>query len=526
MLLAVWIGFCGGALASDGEVAMDAARSLVGLGERAAGSPGASAAQGWAAGRLEAMGYEVRRSEAGYEGWVVGCRPGESGPTALALAHTDAVHPDCPGAVDNAGSVGVALAAAARLRHAPTALGICFAFPDGEEHGLLGARALAGSWQATWPERPLALAVAMEFMGNGALVAANMDPTWGRAGMRWVMAHADADVPFAYRVVARAAPHATARSDHAPFAASGVPSVFLVGRDEDGIYWPYHTDQDDLSRLDSAALGASVDALSSLLSAPPPPAGGDASLPFPGTRLLIPGGLIQALTLAGLLLGFAGPLGRRDGPEGRLRGAVATAGIALLGLGLTLLATAAGAVAWAIGAHGRADHGALAEPLTLAWAGAVAAVALLTCGRFERPARPLGAGALAAALTAAPLLWIDVTLGFAFSAGALGLGLAQRRRWLWPLGLGLAAPLPIYLSTPDLWRELVFQFLLPEGGMWWMPGRALFWWPLLTAGLALPARARRLWPLAALAALAGIAWATATEPWAAPYFQREMLWPG
>ena len=28
-----------------------------------------------------------------------------------------------------------------------------------------------------------------------------------------------------------------------------------------------------------------------------------------------------------------------------------------------------------------------------------------------------------------------------------------------------------------------------------------------------------------VAALAGIAWAAMTEPWAAPYFQREMLWP-
>jgi len=533
MLLMLWSGL---ALGADGAAALEAAAALVAIEDRVAGLGGGAAAQDRVAERLAGMGYEVTRYPARYDSWLVGCWPGRTGPTALVLAHTDAVHPSCPGAVDNAGSVGVALAAAERLAGVgDTPLNVCFAFPDGEEVGLLGAKSLAKLWGARFPDRPLALAVAMEFMGNGELVAANMDRTWGADGVRWVLENGDADLPYAYRVVARVVPSATARSDHAPFAAQGVPSVFLVGRDEDGVYWPYHTARDTLDQLDRAALGRAVDGLVGLVSASPPPTGGDASLPLPGTRWMLPEWLIHAATAAGLLLGFAAPLdgsaraGTQSTAVGAAAGAVVeTGGAAVVGLLLSALATGAGAGAWLLGALGRPEHGALAAPLTLAWAGAAAAVVLLACGRLGP--RAVGAGALAAAALAAPALLVDVTLSFSLAVGALGLGILQRARGLGPIalfvGLTLALPLPIYLSLPDMWRELVFQFILPEGGLWWMPARGLLWWPLITAALALPPRARRLWPVAAAIAIAGIAWALATDPWAAPYFQREMLWPG
>ncbi len=59
-----------------------------------------------------------------------------------------------------------------------------------------------------------------------------------------------------------------------------------------------------------------------------------------------------------------------------------------------------------------------------------------------------------------------------------------------------------------------------------MPARALAWWPLACAALALPPAARRLRWLGAGLAVAGVAWAWSIDPWSGGYFQREMLWPG
>ncbi len=519
---------------------LELAAELAGIpGGRAAGSAGGDAAQQRVALALEQAGYrpEIVTPAPG-EGYVLACQRGgeplapalalASGEATLVLAHTDAVHPLVPGAVDNAGTVAAAAEVAGRLARDPPAHPVCFGFPDGEELGLLGARRLAGEG-AGW-----GLVIAGEFMGQGQLVAAAQGLAWGAARLRWLSGLGVAEVPYAYRVVARALPWATARSDHAPFQAQGDPALFLVGRDEDGVYWPYHTARDLPGALSPAALEAATDALerAARAGAPPAEAPGDPAVVVPWLGWVLPGHAVSGLTLLGCLLGGLSLVRGGRAAPGRPRQTALLQGVKGLLLGLAAALTAAlgpGWLAWAIAARGRAGEGALAEPLTLAWYGGALAGLAAFCGLAPQGLR---AAAAAAALTTGLAWSAEVTLALPFALGAAGLWLARlgherngAARAAWPAIL-LALPAPIYLSSPDLWRELVFHGLLPAAPGWWMPARALAWWPLACAALALPPAARRLRWLGAGLAVAGVAWAWAIDPWSGGYFQREMLWPG
>ena len=92
-------------------------RHLVDIGPRNAGSPGGYAAQAYVLSELQDAGWEatMRVGPTPGSGFVAACQPGE-GPSFWVLAHTDSVSPDCPGAIDNAGSVAVALEVARKGR--------------------------------------------------------------------------------------------------------------------------------------------------------------------------------------------------------------------------------------------------------------------------------------------------------------------------------------------------------------------------------------------------------------------------
>jgi hypothetical protein len=447
-------------------------------------------------GKLAEAGYPSRvlRAPPG-AGVVVGCQPGE-GPAVWILAHTDSVHEEVPGAVDNAAAVGVALEVARRIRREALPMRVCFGFPDGEELGFYGSRVLAGHL-----EDPPALVIALELLGQGELTVTGLGPNWGSGGLRWLMAHVEVEIPYAYRVFSRILPQRE-RSDHAPFAAQGVPAFLLLGRGESGVYWPYHTASDSRERVEPEALYSAVDALISWLKAGPPEPGRDAAVVVPHTRVVLNGVLVWALVVTGILTGFLVGLRRwRD---------------ALVGLGWSLLATGGGWALLEVAAYGRPVHAALAEASHTTWMVGAGCILALS------PQRPHGiaGGALVASWLSLGLLAFSPLLSLPFAVTALALAFGSRA---WPF-LILALPVPLYLSSGEVWRELVFHHLLPEGAGWWMPIRVLAWWPIVCAALSIRPITGMGWRLLLLGVVLVTALGFARmDPWAPPFPERQEL---
>ncbi len=477
-----------------GDTVLDAARALVSQGPRVAGTEGGRAAQAWVAEELREAGYEpaVLASESG-RGAVLACQGAPDG-AAWVVAHTDAVHADCPGAVDNAGAVAVALSLARDLREERLPSPLCFAFPDGEERGLWGSASLAERFQPAW-------VVSLELVGQGQPTAMGLGPGWGTAGLRWLAEEGDLAIPWAYRVHSRLLP-GQERSDHAPFARNGVPALLVLGRPRSGIYWPYHTARDTLERLDPEALAAAESSVEGLLRSGRPTDREDAALQLPYTRWTLPGPLVWLVLATGSLLGLS-----------RARGAHRGLGWGLAAAGA---ATLAGGAAWWLALHGRPGEGALAGPGLLAWAAtAVAACAWL-------PVRPgaVRGGAVGLGLATGVLAWLDPLLALPFGLAAGGLAWMDRQ----PLAALLTLPLPLYLTCPSSWRELVFHGVIPASPLVWLPVLALLWWAPVCAWLGTRWRPRRPW-LAGLVAGVVIAWAAVAPTWTETWFTRSELLP-
>jgi len=475
-----------------GAGALEDARALVELGPRTAATPGGDQAQAWVAERLLETGLAPQRLRgAGGAGAVLGCT-GPSDGAGWLLAHTDVVHPACPGAVDNAAAVGVALAVAARLVADPPAEPVCVVFPDGEELGLRGARTLARRSEPAW-------VLALELLGQGELTAMGLGPDWGTPGLRWA-SDAGLAIPWAYRVYARLFP-GQERSDHGPFASRGVPGLLVLGRSDAGIYWPYHTPQDGLHQLEPARLDQAVDTAEGLLRQGPPPRVPGPAVQVPGTGWVLPGWAVLGLCLLGIGSGAA--VGWRG------------LGAALRGLGWSTLAAAVGGACWMAGVHGRVADAALATPGLLAWAaGAAAALGWAA----HRPTAGRGGALLAAGLAAAALS-VDAVLALPLGIAAGALALSTR----WPPAALLALPLPLYLTSPATWRELVFHGVVPGSPLPWLPVLALVWAPVICAWQALGRRPPR--GLAVGLALALTGWAALAPAHTDLWPVREALWP-
>ncbi len=478
---------------------MQDAQELVRLGPRVAGTEGGDRAQAWVLGELAEAGYPARRlGGPPGAGVVVGCQPGD-GPAFWVLAHTDVVHQNSPGAVDNAAAVGVALEVARQVRREGLPVRACFGFPDGEELGLYGSRVL----QARLDHAP-AMVVALDLLGQGELTAMGLGRDWGERRLRWLLGAARVQVPYAYRTFSRIFP-GRERSDHAPFAAAGVPALLLLGRGEAGVYWSYHTEHDGLDRLEPDAVSAATAALVSLLrSGPPPVAEGGVAVVVPGTDKVL--GDLWVWVLVAMGVGGGIVTGLRWWRE------------ALLGFGWCLLATLGGWVAWEVAAWGRPAHGSLAEPLTsLWWVGALGVL-----GFAPHRERGIAGGALASAWLALGFLALDATLALPWAVVALALAMGSRA---WPLMI-LALPIPLYVAGSDLWRELVFHQVIPEGGAWWMPVRALVLWPLCCVALSVRRAPPLFWAIGLGLALLGLGYRVALlEPFEPPFAPRHALVP-
>ena len=499
------------ALASLGTSVVDLSAEMIeAAGPRATGSEGAVEAQRWVARELDARGWSpsVLAGGSAYP-TVYACRRGERRAVVLFLAHTDAVHPEVPGANDNAAAVAVLLKAIEKLPRRPTRT-VCVAFPDAEEVGLLGSEVFARFTEKLGLGGRIDQVMALDLVGQGRLTHNGLGPAWGTAQLRWMMRHAPAEVPWVYRGVSWAWPHME-RSDHRPFTERGVASSHLMARGPSGVYWAYHSREDTLDQLEPATLAQAVRLVRKVAKAPPlPKRGPDPAVVLPSGTVM-PGRVVEGVTAVGLLALLA-PLGADRSISWPLLHVVVGALAFGTALGLALA--------------GRGLDQALAEPALLAaWCAWAAVWVGWPWPGSARSGRVLcGATALVAA---GVWWWMGPILALPLAISALAGVLVGRvpsgllaLPALWPAG---------YFVRPDAVRELAFHGLLPASPWVWTLVHLFLTLPLvaLVQGRALGRGRRRQGLAAALAAasVAAILWAWMSPEAAAPYLRPEVLWP-
>lgn len=251
----------------DAANALAHATHLAGtIGERAAGTPGEAAAGEWIAGQFAALGLTVERQSfpllrfaVPFTGTnVIAEKAGLPGYGTLYVgAHYDTVYPQPgserhgPGANDNASGTSVLLEAArvvAAESFSPTVKFIAF---SGEEDGLVGSYYFVA-------RLPLADRLAADGMLNLDCV--------GIGDTLQLLVTRSEHLPFAASLGVTAdevtiSPGAS--SDHAPFAAAGIPAAFFY-MEPDGTTPcgpDYHKVTDTPDKLEQHALARTGDGL-------------------------------------------------------------------------------------------------------------------------------------------------------------------------------------------------------------------------------------------------------------------------
>lgn len=450
------------------------------------GTPAHAAVRDYLLRRCRALGLSATVQDttlvvAGGPGALAGARvqnvvarlPGRTpgGPAVLVLAHYDS-QPHTPGASDDGAGVAAALETLRALRAGPPlAHDVRWVFTDGEEAGLLGARAYAADTARL--RREVGVVLNFDTRGNaGPCLLFEVS-----SGNTWVLnefakaAPAPLGSSLAYEIY-RYLPNGT---DFTAFRAAGLPGLNFAFF---GGYAYYHSPADTPERLDLAALQHQGDymlplvrhfASISLAHAPT----SDSTFFNPlGTWLVRYGaGWNWVLNLAGglLLLAATGQARRR----GRLRLAGLLGG-ALAWAGGTALVLAAGwylarAVAAAYPQYAAFNDHAFYNVgwYHLALEALGAAVFAAYYGALRRWLRPdsLTGGVLLvlAALQAflqAKAPTVGFLLGFPIACGALG--------WLWQ---AVTTPPPV--SGPRGRREVYSLPLGPVGTLLAMPAVAL-----------------------------------------------------
>jgi len=237
-------------------------------------SPESEEAQAYLTGYLDELTEPLPGAPDGGYAW-----PFEAGTNLLGLirggdradeylvlgAHYDGIGTDCPsddpadticnGAADNAAGVAAVLEVARALAEAGPERSIVVALWDAEEDGLLGA-----TDYVTDPPVPLEDTIAYL---NWDIQGANLSPSLTdltvmvgaeTGGPHLQAAAAEAAGASGLRTLALSLLFGQGRSDHAPFAAAGVPVVFFTDSNNSC----YHTAQDDLAALDVDKLGQQI----------------------------------------------------------------------------------------------------------------------------------------------------------------------------------------------------------------------------------------------------------------------------
>lgn len=169
----------------------------------------------------------------------------------------------CNGAADNAAGVAVAVETARAVAATEPRRSVVVALWDAEEDGLLGSRAFVAD-----PPLPLDQVVAYV---NLDLLGASLLPALERhtlvigaetGGPAFRDAAADAVGEAGLVPVTLSVAFGQGRSDHAPFAAAGVPVVFF----SDSTNGCYHTVDDEIDRIDVDKLDRELAAVTDVVA--------------------------------------------------------------------------------------------------------------------------------------------------------------------------------------------------------------------------------------------------------------------
>ncbi|TVQ87113.1 MAG: Zn-dependent exopeptidase M28 [Deltaproteobacteria bacterium] len=492
---------------------------------------------------------------------LIACRPGKREETLLLLAHVDAVAHDVAGAADNAASIASLLATARRLPE-QTEQTICLAFPDGEEIGLVGSRALARSLfdeersyaQGLLRAASLDLVVSLDLIGEGQVTWNGLGPAWDAEGLRTLTSLGRASVPWVYRALSLHRPDME-RSDHSPFARRGVRAAHLMSRGRSGVTWAYHTPRDDVEVLNPSTLEAAAELILDLSTTEPlgPPARrGELAIVTPWTHLVIPGWLSWlwlVLAMGSAVVPWL-PTRRHasqaEPPSRWPRNLLPW----LRALGWLLALPVAAGAGLSLAALGRPLEGALASPaLVAAWIGALS-LALWWPRRGDDRQR-LALATIPTALTAASLLTLGLPLlALPVATPLIGLAIASRAAHDAPVSptatpgsragraatslaaLLFAAPLSLwpalYLLRGDAYRELSFhglmQGVLPLVLLFALLGPAALAWLPSRPPLPRPFCSSLRIAHALLLAMT-IFWSWSSSPWQPPFEEREVRFP-
>lgn len=463
------------------ERAMDDVRGLTASGlPHPIGSADHARARAYVEERLRALGLEptVQRAtactEKGFcaeiENVVARLAGEQAGPALMLAAHYDSV-PKGPGAADDGAGVATLLEVARALRAGPPPrYPVVLLFDDGEEKGLLGARAFVDAHPSAKD-----VAVVLNFEARGNTGQAAMFET--SAGNGWLVeAFARAsERPAASSVVYALYKKLPNDTDLTIFKKAGKQGLNFAFADR---VWHYHTADDtadnlspgSLQHMGDQALATTRALLASDLATPP---GSDAVYFDLFSLTLVRFGTGAARALGALsLLACAAGVGlavrrRRLAPLAALRGlGVAVAALAAaVALGF-LPALALGPISpW-----GPAPNAPFASFAAAGLLGALGASIGLSSKRFERSGEPLpwevAAGVvLVLALFAALITWKEVGASYLFTLPALATGLALVLAALRPddARLRFAAAFVALAVTLALWIPLLRVLLVMVG---------------------------------------------------------------
>lgn len=391
-------------------------------------------------------------------------RLGPPGKALLLMAHYDTVA-GSPGAIDNAAANAVLVELARVLVATPPTTPVILAFTANEEPGLVGAEALAKQLGAE-----VSFVISLDLLGGSGDLSLNGASTLiGSLELRWLANAADRAgialrAPLAHRVISRWWPQLE-RSDHSPFTRAGIRAVHLYHRGSDGewIDLAYHSEHDQLARVQRASVEEVGRYLRALTVGAPPQHSGSDGMWLPGvTNTVIPRWLLIAFEGLLIVLALASLLSVRGAFVRGGLGLVAGAGVfALCAAGTLVLERAYAGEHVAPWLHDPARF-AFAELLVLF--GSLGFVTALA--RRIRPwsgdvrylviavGVPLLVGCLALAIGAAEIAWVWLVPA-ALMAIAPRLGRAR------VLGV-LAQLLPLVLVLhPNQLREAAWNGFLP-----------------------------------------------------------------
>jgi hypothetical protein len=413
---------------------------------------------------------------------VVAVVPGrEEGPAVLLSVHHDSV-PAGPGTADDGSGVACALEVArALLAGEPPRHAVILLFDEGEEAGLLGARAFAAEHRLA---ARVAVVVNLEARGTSGPSAMFRTAADAR-GDAWLLEAAGRSLPrpvtsSAIAALAKRLPNDT---DLTVFGARGWPGVDFAFAD--GVS-RYHTPRDDLAHLDLATLqhhGESALAAVRALADEPlelpragPPAPGATWYDVLGFGVVHAGPagrrawIRPIFLLAAAAVGMA--LGRR---RGWLRARDVVAGAALAPSGVALAAAAGWLVTTAEKALAGSTAPWTASPGATSWALGLAALSGATCAAAQVASRRDPGGLLAGVVVVTLLAgavtgvvepglsYLLTDPGAAGALGLLALALLRARRVADGPAQAALAALPGLIVAAVLHLELAYALHVMAG---------------------------------------------------------------